>query len=433
VARLVSGGRPRTANHWPACVRPRTPSFVGAALIVYYILGMRRLGARLLLVLVGLLLGLVMVEATFRLAGPNIPLDLTMARFQAYHPVYGFFHQPGVSGWVRTDEFTSFVKFNTQGLRGPEVSIPKPAGTFRALVLGDSVVEGAQVAEDATMAGRLRTELGALAGGRRVETVNAGVAGFGTGQQLLFLEREGLAYQPDLIVLVFTIANDPADNSLAVARRHKLAAERRPFFVIQGDSLALQPFEAPPPEQLSGVRTFLRDRSVVFTALELWWIGKSVARAQGSVVPTQAAEHEVYLNEPGDDWRQAWDVTEALLTRVQATANAADVPLLVVLSPSELQVYDDLWAKELGDTSQSRRRFNPDVPIDRLNEIGNRHRISLLDLRPMFRAEVASGGPPVLFRKDGHWTEHGHNVAARAVAASVLEHGLTRAATATTR
>ena len=208
-------------------------------MIVYYILVMRRLAARLLLVFGGLLLGLLMVEAAFRLAGPNIPLDLTMARFQAYHPVYGFFHQPGVSGWVRTDEFTSFVKFNTQGLRGPEVAIPKPAGTFRALVLGDSVVEGAQVAEDATMAGRLRTELATLAGGRRVETVNAGVAGFGTGQQLLFLEREGLAYQPDLIVLVFTIANDPADNSLAVAQRWKLAAERRPFFLLHGGTLEL--------------------------------------------------------------------------------------------------------------------------------------------------------------------------------------------------
>lgn len=398
-------------------------------LIVYYILVMRRLAARLLLVLGGLLLGLLMVEAAFRLAGPNIPLDLTMARFQAYHPVYGFFHQPGVSGWVRTDEFTSFVKFNTQGLRGPEVSIPKPAGTFRALVLGDSVVEGAQVAEDATMVGRLRTELAALAGGRRVETVNAGVAGFGTGQQLLFLEREGLAYQPDLIVLVFTIANDPADNSLAVAQRHKLAAERRPFFVLQGSTLELQPFQAPPPERWSGLRTVLRDNSVVFTTLELWWIGKTVARAQGSVVPPQDAEHEVYLNEVGDDWRSAWEVTEALLARVQATADAAGVPLLVVLSPSELQVYDDLWAQELADTSQSRRRFSPGVPNDRLTEIADRHGIALLDLRPAFRDEAASGGPPVIFRKDGHWTEHGHAVAARAVTAAVQYHGLARAAT----
>ena len=45
-------------------------------------------------------------------------------------------------------------------------------------------MEGAQVPEDATMAARLREELAPLAAGRRVETVNAGVAGFGTGQEL---------------------------------------------------------------------------------------------------------------------------------------------------------------------------------------------------------------------------------------------------------
>ena len=55
------------------------------------------------------------------------------------------------------------------------------------------------------------------------------------------------------------------------------------------------------PEQWSGVRTFLRNNSVVFTTLELWWIGKTVARAQGSVVPPLDAEKEVYLNEVGDD------------------------------------------------------------------------------------------------------------------------------------
>lgn len=390
---------------------------------------MRRLTARLLLVLGGLLLGLVMVEVAFRLAGPNVPLDLTMARFQAYHPVYGFFHQPGVSGWVRTDEFTSFVKFNTQGLRGPEVAIPKPAGTFRALVLGDSVVEGAQVGEDATMAGRLRQELATVAGGRRVETVNAGVAGFGTGQQLLFLEREGLAYQPDLIVLVFTIANDPADNSIAVARRYKLAAERRPFFVVRGDQLELQPFQSPPPEPWAGVRTLLRDRSVVFTTLELWWIGKTVARAQGDVVPPLDAEKEIYRNELGDDWPQAWEVTEALLARVQGVADTNGVPLLVVLSPSEWQTYDDLWPKLVGSGDQARRRYSQTAPNERLTKIGQRHGITLLDLRPTFRAEVTAGGPPVIFRKDGHWTEHGHAIAARAVAEAVEYHALAGAAT----
>ena len=389
---------------------------------------MRRLIARLVLVLCGLLLGVVFVEMAFRIAGPNIPLDLTMARFQAYHPVYGFFHTPGVSGWVRTEEFTSFVKFNTRGLRGPEVTVPKPAGAFRALILGDSVVEGAQVAEDATMAARLRTELAGKTGGKQVETVNAGVAGFGTGQELLFLQREGLAYQPDLIVLVVTIANDAADNSIDVAKRWKRSTDRRPFFVVHGGKLEQLPFQEPPPEAWSGVRTFLRDRSVVFTALELWWIGKEVARAQGAVVPTLDAEREVYLNETGEDWTRAWEVTEALLAQVKATADEAGVPMLVVLSPSEWQTYDDLWPKLVGTGDQARRRYSADAPNQRLAEIGARHGIQLLDLRPIFRAEVAAGGEPVIFRKDGHWTEHGHEVAAKAIAQTVQQQGLTKTA-----
>ena len=43
--------------------------------------------------------------------------------------------------------------------------------------------------------------------------------------------------------------------------------------------------------------------------------------------------------------------------------------------------------------------------------------------------EVASDGPPVIFRKDGHWTEQGHALAARVVAAAVRDSGLADADT----
>jgi hypothetical protein len=177
------------------------------------------------------------------------------------------------------------------------------------------------------------------------------------------------------------------------------------------------------------VRTFLRDRSVVFTTLELWWIGKTVARAQGDVVPPLDAEKEIYRTELGDDWPQAWEVTGALLARVQGVADANGVPLLVVLSPSEWQTYDELWPKLVGSGDQARRRYSQAAPNERLTEIAQRHGITLLDLRPTFRAEVEAGGPPVIFRKDGHWTEHGHELAARAVADAVLYHALAGATT----
>jgi hypothetical protein len=108
------------------------------------------------------------------------------------------------------------------------------------------------------------------------------------------------------------------------------------------------------------------------------------------------------------------------------------VPLLLVLSPSEWQTYDDLWPKLVGNGDQARRRYSQTAPNERLAEIAQRHGITLLDLRQTFRAEVASGGPPVIFRKDGHWTEHGHMLAARAVVDAVQYHALA-GATATAR
>jgi len=388
---------------------------------VYSMPAMPRSAARLLLVLLGLLLGILPIELGLRLAGPNVPLDLTMARFQVFHPVYGFFHKPGVSGWLRTDEFTSYVKFNSRGLRGPEVAIPKPADTFRVLVLGDSVVEGAQVAYEETLAARLAPTLAGVAGGRRVETVNAGVAGFGTGQELLFLEREGLAYGPDLVVLVFTIANDVADNSIEVARRAKLAVDRRPYFAVGPDGRPTPlPFEAPPPEPFEGARGFVRDRSALFTTLELWLEGKEVARAQGSAVPRLQTEREVYLRELGDDWPQGWEITEALLGRVDEVARGAGAPLVVVLSPTQWQTYDDLWSDKefMGTSSQNERRFGPTAPNERLAAIAERRGLGLVDLLPHFRVEAEAGRLPI-FRRDGHWTSLGHEVATRAVADAV--------------
>src|SRR5206468_5141160 len=116
------------------------------------------------------------------------------------------------------------------------------------------------------------------------------------------------------------------------------------------------------------------------------------------VIPPEDAEKEVYLNELGDDWTQAWEVTDALLGQVQGEADANGIPLLVVLSPSEWQTYDDLWPKLVGTGSQAQRRYSPDAPIQRMNEIANRHNITLLDLLPVFRAEVAAGDQAPLFR-----------------------------------
>jgi hypothetical protein len=47
--------------------------------------------------------------------------------------------------------------------------------------------------------------------GKRVEAINTGVSGFGTAEELVLLENEGVKFHPDFVVLGF-FGNDPEDN-----------------------------------------------------------------------------------------------------------------------------------------------------------------------------------------------------------------------------
>jgi len=99
---------------------------------------------------------------------------------------------------------------NSKGFRDTrEFAYEKPPGIFRVLVLGDSHTQGFEVRQEATYAAIAERALAARGG--KVEVINAGVAGFGTAEELVFLENEGARYHPDLVVLGF-FANDYEDN-----------------------------------------------------------------------------------------------------------------------------------------------------------------------------------------------------------------------------
>lgn len=91
--------------------------------------------------------------------------------------------------------------------RGPDFPTAKPAGEKRLLMLGDSFCFGMWCDEDETVVARLaqaatrhEAELGT---GITWRPVNLGVPGYHSGQQLASLLEDGLALDPDVVVLYF--------------------------------------------------------------------------------------------------------------------------------------------------------------------------------------------------------------------------------------
>jgi len=207
-------------------------------------------------------------------------------------------------------------------------------------MLGDSFVEGAQVPLENTVARRLEGLLASRAEGRPLDVVNAGNAGFGTGQELLYLENDGRAYQPDLVVLVYFVDNDLPDNGYAVAKARELDTTRRPFFVPDGQGgLVLRPGIAPPDDSLAGPRLMLR-KTATYNLIEnflLWGEARQQEQAQiGKNRPT-------YLIDPPPEWDEAWWVTEQILGRVRDSAHAMGSDFVVVLAPSYFQIDEQAW------------------------------------------------------------------------------------------
>lgn len=104
--------------------------------------------------------------------------------------------QPNASVYSR---YNRAIQINEHGQRGRNFAIPKPSGTQRVVMLGDSYVFGGGVSAAETLPKQLEAQLADAA----VEVVNAGVPGYGPAQERALLAEVGFDYEPDLVLVGF--------------------------------------------------------------------------------------------------------------------------------------------------------------------------------------------------------------------------------------
>lgn len=90
---------------------------------------------------------------------------------------------------------------NSYGLRDQEIPLEKPAGTYRILVIGDSTVLGFAVPFEKTFTELLETMLDEESESTRFDVINAGVPGYSIYNCLVYLKRDGIRFDPDVIIL----------------------------------------------------------------------------------------------------------------------------------------------------------------------------------------------------------------------------------------
>ncbi len=122
-------------------------------------------------------------------------------------PVVDYRNVPGTS-WIYNN---LRYGISQHGWRDYDYSYDKPAGSFRIVVLGDSVTNGHGVNLSDIYAKQLEKKL-SESGGRAVhyQVILLSIGALNTEQEVHLLELEGLKYDPDL-VLVGYVLNDPEE------------------------------------------------------------------------------------------------------------------------------------------------------------------------------------------------------------------------------
>ncbi len=93
-------------------------------------------------------------------------------------------------------------EINSLGFRGPERSASKTPGTFRIICVGGSTTFGAGIrGDDRTYPAFLERRLEEAWPERRVEVWNAGVPGYTTAENAIYISLRLVDFSPDLIVL----------------------------------------------------------------------------------------------------------------------------------------------------------------------------------------------------------------------------------------
>jgi hypothetical protein len=252
-------------------------------------------------------------------------------------------------------------------------------------MVGDSIAYGAGVVDEKTFSAQMETI------DTRLDVTNLAVGGYGTDQELIRLEREGLGYAPAVVLLHFCLFSDFADNGLPSALFD--ARQPKPYFTWDGTGLRLHDAHLK-LGPLAAAAQWLSDQSHAYNHLCQLLHMQRAPREPGVWADRMASVI--------DDLPAASELTFRLIRRMADRAAAAHARFVVVIHP-------DQFAYE--HRSKLLRKFCGTPLLDG---------VPVLEMGARYR-EAGLPWNAVSLDVPGHLTLQGHEVTAQVLAQAVTQ------------
>lgn len=388
-------------------------------------------------VLLSAKIGLAIASTALTLGLIEVSLRLTMDDPRSFTPAvladpdYGwrwagheYVRGRDLHGELKTDWWT-----NSLGFYDVDHDPARPKGVRRILFIGDSFTVAGAVLMKETFVKRVEEALSSRGG--RWECLNMGVSGYGTGQELKLYEKIGRLFDPDIVIVSFCIDNDIADN-------HPQLSEPRPYFILKNGALVFQPIDVSIIQKsvekhskikqsffksclhksylwtlkravAVQIRAKMRESAAITRVMRTlrFWKQKQVSREWGHFITRLPPEEQKV-------WDEAHEVTIKTLQLFNKMVRKDGHEFLVVLVPSQLQVYDDslrMFQSFYVNFGADAVDLNKTNIFLKANLAGDS--IPILDPLPTFRAHSAPDR--LYYKRDFHLTSAGHKELAQAI------------------
>lgn len=375
---------------------------------------MKKFASRVFLLLFGVILSVAILEVGVRMIG--IKPATYLRKFSEFDQVLGWRKSPNIEGHFQRGDVRIHEKLNSKGLRSPEYPYPKPEGTRRILVLGDSFTEGYDVeVEDlftTILEDRLRKSLPG-----NFEVVNAGTGGYSTDQEYLFYVTEGFKYEPDVVILMIYCTNDVYYNVLS-----RYGNYPKPLLAITDTGLAPinLPLQAPP--QSEGVKDLARNLALyqfilnqvlpsmpALTRLMASWGLVSQETAELTTTTREAPlSFGIFRRQPSATIAQAWTITDSILSALRQVTLKHGSDFVVFSIPDKFQVYQDSWEITQEKYSVSDSIWDRKAPERRLSNLSKTLDFEFVN----FADSLTHRNLSMKLYNGVHWNKDGNEVVA---------------------
>ncbi len=365
--------------------------------------------------------------------------------FCEYDQLLGWRHKPNAANFHTTKEYSVKESFNSKGIRGPEYDYEKDENEFRIFILGDSFAEGYTVEFEDLFSEALKNEL--INKRINCRVINSGTGGYSTDQELLFFQNEGKKYKPNLTIVMFYDNDTWFNNQLKYWRGYK------PLFKLEDNNLVLTNIPIPKPDigkrkalQNQKTKPFFRDvkkwliyHSSLYNLIrdrvkKIGWLYRPAIKLHLAEEPeTQPS----ILEKKNDDivlipdsfrvWerkydskvRDAWNITEAIIIKLQEETCVINSKLLIFYIPNRASIYRKEWEATKKKYVISDKEWNVDRVGLELENICKRNNIDFFNPTEEFRAEankLKAKGVRLYFNGDAHWNVTGHKFTGKLLA-----------------